>query len=1020
MQASVAAPSSLKNTATVVNRDTSRQATFACLVAAAALTIASSQALAQTTLYWDGGTVNIPSNGNGASAGGAGTWNTTILNWDVGVAPHVAWDNTAPLDTAVFGGTAGTVTLGTSISADTININTAGYAISPSATNQLTVSTLNVAGGGTSSFGAAGTLNIGGSLLTVTTATASDRFSFAQEGSTNSTRITLNGGVAATSISGPGYVNFRLVANNTTGGISISGGSTVLLNNVIANSLGTNNLAINGGQVSVYTSQAITRALGTGASQIQITGGVSGFDTTGTVTFNNNAATEVVWGSATFSPSTFVLSASTLANNTDLNGVNRTVQVRSGTTGTMSGRIRTTGGTAGLVKTGAGLLSLTNTTNSYDGGTTVSAGTLAFGAIASMPSTGVVALADNTAIGINLGGTGNWTTGTSGVGTLGGLIGGLGGAGSSTVTYTGSVGLRLNVGADSTYTGVIPNLDTGATTLTKVGNNLLTLTNTNTFTGAVNLQAGTLRLENINSIGSASALNALTSTTLQLRSNTAATFATPLTTLSTTGTASMTIDVNRVSSGSSNQLALNNELFVSNAHGNVTTLNFTGANGYSLSIPTLRLEASSSGGAGGGLTLNPTTTSVAIGAMNYPVSNKNQLLTLGGSSADNSMGTITRTGSLTLNLAKSGTSTWRLTGSNNYAGTNTISGGTLEVAVMANGGSASSLGLSSNAAANVLLGNGTTLRYVGSANATSNRSFTINGTAAGHGATLESSGIGTLAFNTPATALAYGTANQTRTLTLGGTNTGNNTFGKILADNGSGATTLVKSGVGRWVLDQANTFTGGTTVSDGTLLVNNATGSGTGTGIVSIGALATLGGNGTISGATTIDGFHTPGNSPGIQTFGGGLTYNGTSTLTWELIDNTAAALDRGTDYDGVNVTGGAFSLVTGAEIDLAFGGTVDFLNSFWGTDQEWLVVDLSGGATASDTNLFAIGTISGGANYSPTLGTFGIERKPGSNAADSVYLTWVAVPEPSTIALATCGLIGLGVAAHRRFRRKA
>jgi autotransporter-associated beta strand protein len=62
--------------------------------------------------WWDGGTMDIGSNGNGASQGGAGTWNTTIKNWDAGASPHVAWVN-ASHDIAVFGGTAGTVTLGT-------------------------------------------------------------------------------------------------------------------------------------------------------------------------------------------------------------------------------------------------------------------------------------------------------------------------------------------------------------------------------------------------------------------------------------------------------------------------------------------------------------------------------------------------------------------------------------------------------------------------------------------------------------------------------------------------------------------------------------------------------------------------------------------------------------------------------------------------------------------------------------------------------------------------------------------
>jgi autotransporter-associated beta strand protein len=247
----------------------------------------------------------------------------------------------------------------------------------------------------------------------------------------------------------------------------------------------------------------------------------------------------------------------------------------------------------------------------------------------------------------------------------------------------------------------------------------------------------------------------------------------------------------------------------------------------------------------------------------------------------------------------------------------------------------------------------------------------------------------------------------TRTIT---TNTNASIANTLIGSQG-----FTKAGTSSLTLTGANTYTGATNVNAGTLVVNGSLAAGS---TVAVGLSGMLGGNGTISGATTINGFHAPGNSPGIQTFGGGLTYNGTSTLTWELIDNTAAALDRGVDYDGVNVTGGAFSLVTGAEIDLAFGGTVDFLDTFWSTDQEWLVVDLSGGATASDTNLFTIGSITGGANYSPSLGSFGIERKAGSNAADSVYLTWVAVPEPSALALAGLGMAGVAYAV--RSRRKA
>ncbi|MCX6873750.1 MAG: hypothetical protein NTW21_08075 [Verrucomicrobia bacterium] len=67
------------------------------------------------TLWWDGGTTNIGANGDGLSAGGNGIWNTTLMNWDQGAGlAHVAWNN-AKYDTAVFGGSGGTVTLGTDI-----------------------------------------------------------------------------------------------------------------------------------------------------------------------------------------------------------------------------------------------------------------------------------------------------------------------------------------------------------------------------------------------------------------------------------------------------------------------------------------------------------------------------------------------------------------------------------------------------------------------------------------------------------------------------------------------------------------------------------------------------------------------------------------------------------------------------------------------------------------------------------------------------------------------------------------
>ena len=95
-----------------------------------------------TSLYWDGGSAHIAGNGDGASAGGSGTWNTNLQNWDLGADyPHVAWYNPNN-DTAVFGGTAGTVTLGTDITVGGLTF-TAAYTLT----------------GGTVTFGAPGTIS---------------------------------------------------------------------------------------------------------------------------------------------------------------------------------------------------------------------------------------------------------------------------------------------------------------------------------------------------------------------------------------------------------------------------------------------------------------------------------------------------------------------------------------------------------------------------------------------------------------------------------------------------------------------------------------------------------------------------------------------------------------------------------------------------------------------------------------------------------------------------------------------
>ena len=98
--------------------------------------------------------------------------------------------------------------------------------------------------------------------------------------------------------------------------------------------------------------------------------------------------------------------------------------------------------------------------------------------------------------------------------------------------------------------------------------------------------------------------------------------------------------------------------------------------------------------------------------------------------------------------------------------------------------------------------------------------------------------------------------------------------------------------------DGGNTYTGTTTVNDGTLVVNSNISTSL---LTTVQTGATLGGSGTV-GALTIDlgGILAPGNSPGILNVNGAYTQNG--TLSLELNGTVAGSLSN--QHDQVNVTG--------------------------------------------------------------------------------------------------------------------
>ncbi|HMP08568.1 MAG TPA: autotransporter-associated beta strand repeat-containing protein, partial [Lacipirellulaceae bacterium] len=350
---------------------------------------------------------------------------------------------------------------------------------------------------------------------------------------------------------------------------------------------------------------------------------------------------------------------------------------------------------------------------------------------------------------------------------------------------------------------------------------------------------------------------------------------------------------------------------------------------------------------------------------------------------------------------------------NNAALNRVYSGTVLEANTIVNGGAASSIGNSSADAANLLI-QGSTLRYTGAATS-SNRLFTV-GTG---GATIEASGTGAinftntgnLAMQEPATrdGVTAATANITnldstadlvvgmpvtganiapnttitgitgpnsitispnstgagfgpisftsvaRTLTLGGTNAGDNTLRPNIV-NGAAPTAVTKTGSGRWILTGNNTYTGATNVNEGTLLIN---GTKTGSGAVNVAAGATLGGTGSITGAVSVTGTLAPGAGAGTLTVTGPVTFNAGSTAAFEIGGTGAGQFDR-LVLSGALAAGGTLNVQLIVGFDPTVGNSFDLLDFASATGSVALNLPTLGAGRAWNTaSLLTTGTIS-------------------------------------------------------------
>jgi len=273
----------------------------------------------------------------------------------------------------------------------------------------------------------------------------------------------------------------------------------------------------------------------------------------------------------------------------------------------------------------------------------------------------------------------------------------------------------------------------------------------------------------------------------------------------------------------------------------------------------------------------------------------------------------------------------------------------------------------------------------------------LNGNNQAIGGLTDSQGWGGLTPGTRSVVNTSGTAvtltlntaaNQSSGVSIGGTDI-NGTVGDNLS--------LVKTGTAMQTLTGASTYTGGTTVAAGTLAVDGSLAS----SFVTVAAGATLQGSGTLGGAVNVQGTLSPGNSPGVIQLGS-LVLGASSTTLIEI-----NGLTRGTNYDGVNITGPSNSLTYGGGLSLNFGSPSP-------DDTTYRLFDFTGSSSGDFASVVSVGSYAGTWS-SLGSGTFqlvsGGQTLTFSESTGNIHV----VPEPSSMALFGMGGVGLLAALCRR-----
>ena len=355
-------------------------------------------------------------------------------------------------------------------------------------------------------------------------------------------------------------------------------------------------------------------------------------------------------------------------------------------------------------------------------------------------------------------------------------------------------------------------------------------------------------------------------------------------------------------------------------------------------------------------------------------------------------------GTSATSLTKTNGGTWTLSAANTYTGATTVSGGILSLSAINVVANANPLGQSSSAAGNLLLADGTTLRYTGAA-ATCDRLFTLNTTANSGTVTLDASGTGPVNFSNTGS-VAYGTATtaKTRTLALTGSNTGANTLAASIADNGVSLVAVSKSGAGTWTLTGTHTYSGVTAVSAGTLVVAGSLGA----TAVTVSSAATLAGNGNIGGNVTISsGAHHA--LAVAATIGTQATraITGTLTMTGSILDLSAASPPAG----GIYVLATATTGISGTPTTINYNGINGTVSVDSASTPKRLLLTITPTITTSGL-LAAVNTTYGTASSTPSSFTVS-----GANMSAGITVTPPAGFEVSQALGGASGYAGSGTA---------